>query len=202
MRTRQLQLELPTWGGKRKGAGRKPKGRKAGVPHEPRPHFSSRHPVHVTLRTLSGAGYLRSHRLFRVIEEALREAKLRFGVRIVHFSIQGNHLHLLVEAGSPAALGRGMQGLAIRIARGINRAQARRGKVFADRYHARPLATRREAANALRYVLENHRHHLRADVAPAGADPCSSAIWMTLHLTPDAPVVPARTWLLRHAGDA
>lgn len=201
MRARQLSLELPTWGGKRKGAGRKPAGPKAGVPHQPRPQFPSRHPVHVTMRTLPGIGYLRGHRLFSVIREALREAKGRFRLRIVHFSIQGNHLHLLAEADGPEALRRGVQGLAIRIARGINRAQGRRGNVFADRYHARPLATRREVANALRYVLENYRHHLRPDVAPAGVDPCSSAIWVSIPLAPDAPVVAPRSWLLRHAAD-
>lgn len=194
-------MRLPTWGGKRKGAGRKPKGRKAGVRHEPRPAFPSRHPVHVTMRTLPAAGFLRGYRLLRAIEGALCEAKERFGLRVVHFSIQGNHLHLLVEADGPAALARGIQGLAIRIAKAINRARDRHGKVFADRYHGRALATRREVANALRYILENFRHHLRPDVAPAGADPCSSATWLTAPLTEDAPVVAPRTWLMRHARD-
>lgn len=150
---------------------------------------------------LAGVGYLRGYRLRKAVETALREAKERFGLRIVHYSIQGNHLHMLVEADGPASLRQGAQGLAIRIARAINRAQGRHGKVFSDRYHSRALATRREVANALHYILENFRHHLRPDVAPAGADPCSSAIWVSIPLTDDAPVVAPRTWLLRHAGD-
>jgi hypothetical protein len=115
--------------------------------------------------------------------------------------VQGNHLHLLVEAADKAALSRGMQGLAVRVARALNRVAGRRGKVFSDRYHSRPLATRREVANALRYVLQNFRHHLREDVVPRGADPCSSAACLVLPLPPDAPVVPPRTWLLRRVVD-
>lgn len=199
MKARQLSLDLPFHGGNRRGAGRKPKGARAGVPHVRRAEFSARHPVHVTMRMLTGVGYLRGYRLRKAIEGALREAKERFGLRVIHYSIQGSHLHLLVEADGPVSLRRGAAGLAVRIARAINRAQGRRGKVFADRYHSRGLATRREVANALRYVLENFRHHVREDVAPDGLDPCSSARWLAIPLTGDAPVLAPRTWLLRDA---
>ena len=199
---RQLAMKLPTWGGKRKGAGRKPNGAKAGVSHLRRADFAARHPVHVTLRVLPGVGFLRGYQRLRAIEEALREARERFSLRIIHYSVQGNHLHLLVEAAGPESLARDMQGLAVRLARGLNRVARRRGKVFADRYHSHVLASRREVANALRYVLQNFRHHLRGDVAPEGADPCSSAIWLRQQPPDDAPVAAPRTWLLRTAGFA
>ena len=171
-----------------------------GVPHLRRADFPSRHPVHVTVRMLPGVGFLRGYSKLRAIQNALREARERFGLRIIHFSVQGNHLHLLVEADGPESLARGMQALAVRLARALNRAARRSGKVFADRYHSHVLGTRREVANALRYVLQNFRHHLREDVAPAGVDPCSSTAWLVLPLPADAPVVAPRTWLLRHAG--
>lgn len=199
MKLRQLSLELPFHGGKRQGAGRKPKGLKARVSHQRRPHFPARDPVHVTMRMRSGVGYLRGYRLRRAIEGALREAKERFGLRVIHYSIQGTRLHLLVEADGPISLTRGAQGLAVRIARAINRVQNRRGKVFADRYHSRPLATRREVSNAVKYILENFRHHVREDFAPAAADPCSSAKWLSIPLAADSPIVSPRTWLVRHA---
>lgn len=198
---KQLGLPLKTWGGRRKGAGRKPNGAKAGVSHLARARFPERHPVHVTMRALPGAGYLRGDRRYQAIVAALRQAKERHGLRVVHFSVQGNRLHLLVEARGAQSLSRGVQGLAVRLARAINRVARRRGKVFADRYHAHVLASRRETARALRYILENFRHHLRADVAPRGADPCSSAVWLRIPLSEDAPVVRARVWLLRHAAD-
>jgi len=198
---KQLALRLKTWGGKRKGAGRPPNGAKAGVSHLKRARFSERHPVHVTLRTLAGVGYLRGYRRYQAILAALREAKERYGLRVIHYSVQGNHLHLLVEADGARSLARGVQGLAVRLARALNRAAKRRGKVFADRYHAHVLASRREVVRALRYILENFRHHLRQDVAPRGSDPCSSAAWLTVALPDDAPVVRPRTWLVRHARD-
>ena len=122
-------------------------------------------------------------------------------LRVIHYSVQGNHLHLLVEADGAQSLARGVQGLCVRLARALNRVARRHGGVFAERYHAHVLASRREVARALRYLLENFRHHLREDVAPRGEDPCSSAAWLTLPLTDDAPVLRPRTWLLRHARD-
>src|SRR3982751_6359527 len=126
---KQIEMRLPTWGGKRKGAGRKPAKAKAAVSHLARPRFSRSQPVHVTLRTLPGVGFLRAWSLFQAITRALREARERFGLRVVHFSVQGNHLHLLVEAEGAESLSRGIQGLAIRIAKALNRACSRRGKV-------------------------------------------------------------------------
>ena len=196
---KQLSMKLPTWGGARAGAGRKPKGRRAGVSHLKRPRFAARHPVHVTMRMLPSVGFLRGAKRYRAIESALRMARERLGVRIVHFSVQGTHLHLLVEAEDAAALARAVQGLAIRLARALNRVAHRKGKAFADRYHGRVLRTRLEVALAIRYILQNFRHHLREDVAPRGEDPCSSAMWLRLPLSPDAPVVAPRTWLARHA---
>src|SRR3979490_1101102 len=161
---RQLHLDLPKWGGPREGAGR-PRTRPhpgldgPGVPHLRRPDFPSRVPVHVTQRLQPGVGYLRGHRSARLIEQALREVRERTGVRVIHYSIQGNHLHLIVEADTPAALSRGMQGLAIRLGRRLSALLARQGPVFADRYPSRPLKTPREVAFAVRYVLENHRRH-------------------------------------------
>lgn len=197
-----MALDLRTWGGRREGAGRKPDGDKAGVSHLRRDQFPARHPVHVTMRALRDVGFLRGARRYRPIERALRAARELYGVRIIHFSVQGNHLHLLVEATGAESLARAMQSLAVRLAIGLNRATGRKGKVFADRYHSRALATRREVANALKYVLENFRHHLREDAAPSGKiDPCSSAAWLLIPLPANAPIVLPRTWLLRHAGD-
>src|SRR4051812_20365977 len=175
---KQIELKLPMRGGKREGAGRKPKnGEKAGVSHARKPQFKARHPVHVTMRVRFGVGFLRGYSRRRAIEDALREARLRFGMRVVHYSIQGCHLHLIVECDDPSMLSRAIQGLAIRLARALNRLASRTGKVFADRFHAHVMETLREVANAVRYVIENFRHHLREDVAPEGADPCSSAGW-------------------------
>src|SRR6185369_3488108 len=80
--------------------------------------------------------------------------------RLLHFSVQNDHVHLVVEADRLSALQRGIQGLTIRVAKAINRVLGRRGRVWGDRYHARALATPREVRNALVYVLANWRKHV------------------------------------------
>jgi putative transposase len=155
----QLGFQFRTRGGARKGAGRPANGERAGVSHLRRPPLSFRHPVHVTLRVARGIQNLRGSALFRTVRNALAKAKERFALRLIHFSVQRDHLHLIVEASDRRALSRGIQGLSIRVARALNHRLHRRGKVFADRYHARALKTPRETGSALRYVLLNARKH-------------------------------------------
>lgn len=138
----QLELPLRRRGGKRPGAGRKPKGERAGVRHAPRPRVTRHTPVHVTLRMHKFVASLRQAICYRALERALREGRARFGLRLVHFSIQSNHIHLLVEADDTHALSRGMQGLSVRIARTLNQQMMRRGPVLADRYDVRPIRAR------------------------------------------------------------
>ena len=118
-------------------------------------------------------------------------------MRVVHYSIQGNHVHLIVEAADAATLSRGMQGLGIRIARALNAVAERAGGVLADRYHARAHATPRDVANAVRYVLGNYRHHAREWVPTQWEDELSSARFLRVAPDDAAPVVEPKTWLLR-----
>ena len=145
--------------------------------HAARGALGRRYPVHVTLRFLQHVWNLRARRCAAVIERALRAAR-RDAFQVVHHSVKGNHVHLLVEAGDAAAPAAGMKGLGVRIARGLNRVMGRRGAVFSDRYHARPLRTPAEVRRALSYVLQNFRRHAaqRGEHLPAGwVDPLSSA---------------------------
>ena len=212
-RPSQLSLELPQRsrrGGKRPGAGRKPKGPRPGVPHTRRLGFASRRPLHCTLRFLHDVGNLRGARQYRAVHRALCEARAdgRRDLRVVHYSVQSNHIHIVVEADRTAALSRGMQGLAIRIARGVNRAKGRKGAVFTDRYHSVSLDSPLQVRRAMAYVLNNARRHAAQDDATyprVWLDPCSSAPYFDgwrdrrSPCPPAAgdPVAPARSWLLR-----
>lgn len=146
------------WGGRRPGAGR-PKKKDAGVSHQRRERLSKHHPVHVTLRVGTDIPPLRTKRCYRAIAGAMHAGRQRPDFRLVHQSVQHNHIHLIVEADDRRALSRGMQGLSIRIARALNKALGRAGRVFADRYHAHVLRTPPEIRAALAYVLLNWRHH-------------------------------------------
>jgi hypothetical protein len=155
---RQREFGFANWGGKRRGAGRKPKGERAGVSHAKRPRLAPRFPVLVTSRLRAGLRSLRNRAAHGVLASALA-AGSRGEFRVVEYSAQSNHLHLLVEAQDERTLGRGMQGLGVRIASALNRLWGRAGSVFADRYHARILESPRAVRNALRYVLNNARKH-------------------------------------------
>ncbi len=175
--SKQQVLPFRSWGGARAGAGR-PKNSAETVKHAVRPVHSKHHPVHVTLRLRAQAPNLRGSKLFRQLRAAFAQGRERFGFRLAHYSVQGNHLHLIVEASCRRALSRGLQGLTIRIARTVNRVSLRRGGVFAERYHARALRTPIEVRRALVYVLFNERHHLAErgrSLPPWWLDPCSSA---------------------------
>jgi REP element-mobilizing transposase RayT len=187
-----VQQELFRHGGKRKGAGRKPAGARAGSPHKARPMVRASQPLHVTLRVVSAVGNMRRRSLYKAIRDATVTAAVRERIRIVHLSIQHNHVHLLVEAEDKQALSRGMQGFQISAARNINTALAvdgrrRRGSVFADRYHAVAITSPTQAHHALSYVLSNWRKHGedQKDLARTWlVDPFSSAIsfpdWLEL----------------------
>ena len=194
---RQLGFDFRSWGGRRAGAGRKPKPGRRSVSHRRRSMHDPRCPVHVTMRVASGLLSLRDGAPFAALREALsRSSGPTF--RVLHFSVQRDHVHLVVEADAPTGLSRGVQGMAIRIARAVNRALGRRGRVWGDRFHARALTSPREVRNALVYVLNNFRKHRPG---ARGFDPCSSAAWFAgwRKAVPRAPgqspVARARTWL-------
>jgi putative transposase len=132
--------------------------------------------VHVTLRAALGS--LRSQVLYPTvriaISRATRHAPDRF--RIIHYSVQSNHLHLIVEAAERRALSAGVHGLEARITRYVNELLMRRGSLWADRWHGRALKSPREVRNALVYVLANFRKH-SSHTVPRGVDPCSSGAW-------------------------
>ena len=179
-----MQQELFRRGGKRRGAGRKPKGARAGERHEARPAFKPYHPLHVVMRVVPAAGSLRRRKMYRALRDATIVAALRERFRIVHISLQRTHIHLIVEADHKAALSRGMQGFLISAARNINTAlgdgaRRRRGKVFADRYHAEVITTPTRARHTIGYVLSNWRRHCEDQQGLASTwlvDPFSSGI--------------------------
>jgi putative transposase len=180
----------------------------SGVPHRPRPEHKGRNPAHVTLRRTRGLPSLREQVIFLEMRRTLRRTA-RSWFRVVHFSVQANHVHLLVEADDKASLSRGIMGVAIRMARAVNRVLERRGNVWSERYHSRALKMPREVRNAIVYVLMNRQKHASKAMGNAmRLDPCSSASlfdgWKVApSLAPPresiekSPTEPPTTWLLR-----
>jgi REP element-mobilizing transposase RayT len=214
-RKRHLQLRLDRarkpdgkHGGWRPGAGRKKK--PGAISHGPRPVLAPRFPQHVTLRIDVGIDSIAREWLMKIIRKAISQSHKGW-FQIVEFNVLTNHLHLITEARDKLLLARGVQGLEVRIARRLNRALKRRGKLFAHRYHVRHLRTPREVRNALRYVLLNRKHHAAEQKFDRmWIDPYSSAPWFDgwaqpIRTTTDwkrelvnlpAPTAKATTWLL------
>jgi len=159
------------------------------VSHKSRPAFDKPTAVHVTIRMAQRVWNLRSRRCFRVIRACFEASLGRFGLRLIEFTVLGNHVHLVVEADSSHALSRGMQALGVRVAKALNALMDSSGHVFADHYHSRILRTPTELVNAIAYVLGNHAHH---HGGPSGADPYSSACCDRIRLIGEP-----RSWLLR-----
>ncbi len=156
---RQIEIKYRTWGGRREGAGRPRKSAVAMVPHLERADFAARYPLHVTIRMRKGVWNLRTRRCFTALSRAFWGGGNQFGFRLIHYSVQGNHVHMLAEARGKGALSRGMQGLNIRIAKALNRVMGRHGSVLFDRYHSRILRTPTEVKRVRHYLLGNAHHH-------------------------------------------
>jgi REP element-mobilizing transposase RayT len=145
------------------------------VPHVARPLLASRFPVHVTVRLRDGLPHLRNFELAKVLRKAFVHGCDRGRFRICHFSVLGNHIHLICEAVDAQALACGVAAFKIRVARSLNKEWRRHGAVFEDRYHARILRTPTEVRNALLYVLQNARRHGESTRGwIGGIDPFSS----------------------------
>jgi REP element-mobilizing transposase RayT len=165
-------------GGPRPGAGRKP-GPRPRVRHVSREDMPNGCPVHVTVRVRRGIPSLRCKRMVKAFRRSLAQGSERGDYRVVAYSLQRNHVHLVVEASGKDALAAGMMSTAGRLARAVNWVFRRNGNVVDGRFHSVVLRTPRQVRNALRYVLLNWRKHEFRAAKGAVLDPCSSGRWFS-----------------------
>ena len=162
-RARQQVFGFRTHGGKRHGAGRKPKGERAEVRHESRAGIDRRTPLLVTVAFERRLGYLRRHKVLKALRSCLLQANGRFDTRFCEYSLQGDHAHFMVETTNRETLHKAMTGFSVRLARRLNKlrppAASEPRRVFRDRYHHRALTTPRAVRNGLSYVLNNSTKH-------------------------------------------
>ena len=189
----------------RRGPGRPKK--PGSTSHRTRPALARGSVLHVTLKLKRGLPRLRGRKPFNAIAAAFRKYAKGVGFRLVHFSVQQDHVHLIVEADGKAMLSRGMQKLLISISRRLNLlwGEGTRwiGRLFAERYHAHLLKTPSEARHALVYVMHNSVKH--GETSPGVCDPYSSAAAFDGYASPprvkeplDAMLIAkAASWLLK-----
>ena len=199
---KQMEFSWPLGhGGARKGAGRRRSGPRARVSHGTRVVFHKPRVLHVTCRICEGLPVLRDPRTVALLMNYLARVCEKAGFRLVEYSIQGTHIHMICEADDHEALAKAMNGLLSGMARKLNRHWSRKGKVFEDRYHSEIIETPTQCRNALRYVLHNAVKHGAHDPR-SGADPYSTAPWFPFSSSPNQrtankPAAAPATWLLR-----
>lgn len=191
-RPQQREFGFTNWGGKRRGAGRKPDRTLSRVSHSMRERVTRHTPVHLTLRFVDGLPNMRTRERHRCVVDCLIRAS-RETFRVVEYVLLSNHMHLIVESASERALSDGMQALCVRIARAVNRALRRRGPVFADRYHVHVLRTPRETNHAVAYVRRNAAKHgvMRIDERDHYSSAGATRPWCA-----SPALLPSRSWLL------
>lgn len=149
MKQMRLNLDKGKRGGRREGSGRKRLHSK-GVAHRLREKVSARTPLHINFKYRT---QIRNKQNLRLLKRAILNARKR-GLRIIHFSLQSNHVHLIIEASSNIILTKGMRSLTVTMAKGI-----KRGRIQLGRYHLHVLRSVREAKNAVFYVCFNKQNH-------------------------------------------
>ena len=155
----QTKIDFGKGGAKKRKRRRGPRpGPHPRTAHRARPQHDARHPVHVTLRAKRGLPSLREQRVFELLNRLVQAPNI-VGFQVVHYSIQHDHLHLIVEAEDRRALSRGVRSLEIRFAKRLNARLGRKGPLWGDRYHRHDLRSPREVRNALVYVLLNIKKH-------------------------------------------
>ena len=149
------QLAFKTWGGRRKGSGRTKTGN---VRHVKREDVDFRKPLHITKRLKRGLRGLCTKGVLRDLQRAMRMSN-KNGAHVVEFSLQTNHVHLIVEAKDNRALAKGMNALWAVFGKAIRARLPGRGAVFSGRYYMKVIRSARYMRNALEYVLLNDSKH-------------------------------------------
>ena len=150
--------------------------------------------MHVTLRGLHGLPSFRRQGFYKALEKVVRCMMRRNDFRIVEYSVQDTHIHMIVEAASKEALANGMKSFTGASNWALNKAWGRkRGKVWADRYHRQDLGSPKQVRNALVYCLNNYKKHAGLPEGDTHVDECSSGPWFVgwsegrARKTPDRP---------------
>lgn len=144
----------------RKGGGRRPKHDK-GIRHIKRPEIKRLTSLHLTVKILKDKAGIKNKQTLALLKHAILKARKK-GLRIIHFTLEYDHVHLLVEANDNEVLGRGMMVFGVTMAKGINRLKSIKGTVYKHRYHFRKINSPRELKNVLHYIFNNGIKHKTA----------------------------------------
>ena len=163
---KQLSLTNP------KNAGR-PAIHDKGIRHRKREEIKRARPLHLTIKL--NRAQMQNKMILKHLKHSIKRGRLK-GLRIIHFSLQNDHVHLYAESESNLILTQGMKALGVSFAKRINKHFKTKGQVYKTRFHLRVLRSASEAKNVINYILKNGVKHNRTK---SFIDSYSS--WVVLH---------------------
>ncbi len=141
----------------RKGAGR-PALHDPGIRHTNRPHIKKPASLHLTIKVKKKKAEIKNKSVLKILKRAILNARKQ-GLRVIHFSLEYDHVHLLIEADNNLILGKGMQAFGVTLSKAINRLKKLKGGVYKHRYHFRQISSTRELKIVMNYIFTNGLKH-------------------------------------------
>ena len=131
-----------------------------GIRHIERPKFQRVRSFHLTIKVKKNKADIQNKKILKALHHAIKRARLK-DLKIIHYTLEYNHVHLLVEAYNNSVLHSGMQALGISFAKAVNRVKSTKGTVYKHRYHLRQISSPRDLKNVLHYIFHNGIKHRR-----------------------------------------
>ena len=122
---------------------------------------------HITHRCHRKSFLLKFARDRRAYLHWVLEAKKRFGLSVLDYTVTSNHIHLLIKDSGPNVIAESMQLIAGRTGQEYNQRKTRHGAFWEDRYHATAIGTDEHLHGCLVYIDLNM---VRAGVVAHPAD--------------------------------
>jgi REP element-mobilizing transposase RayT len=149
------QLTLSNW----KRAGRTAIHDK-GIRHISREDIKKPTSLHLTIKVRENKADIKNKQILKALHHSIKRARMK-RLKIVHYTLEYNHIHLLVEAEIKQLVHQGMQAFGISLAKKINTIKRLKGTVYKHRYHLRKINSPRDLKNVLHYIFNNGIHHKR-----------------------------------------
>jgi len=140
-----------------KGAGR-PARNDPGIRHTKRPHLKRPSSLHLTVKIKKNKAEIKNKSVLAILKRSILNARKQ-GLRVIHYSLEYDHVHLLIEADNNLILGKGMQAFGVTFSKAINRLKKLAGEVYKHRYHFRRISSCSELKNVMNYIFNNGLRH-------------------------------------------
>lgn len=158
-----------------RSAGR-PASNDKGIRHTRRERITKQSALHFTIKVRENKADIKNKRLLKILHHAIKRARLK-KLKVLHYSLEYNHVHLLVEARDNQIIHQGMQAFGISFAKAINKIKFLKGRVYKNRYHFRKITSLRDYKNVLLYIFRNGIKHKRTQSL---FDPYNSMVYEKL----------------------